>query len=188
LKNIIAAGEYPMLVDLELLFHPRIGQADPEHAEQLAVNKTSSSVLKVGLLPQPSWAYGESEGVDLSGLASMPGQLSPRPVPRWQAGGTDQMRLTRERVEILTGNNRPTLNGAEVNVADYMEAVVEGFTSCYRLLLRHRNDLVAGGGPLSRFAEDEVRVIFRPTYTYDRTGSTFALERNGLGFVPAFFL
>jgi type 2 lantibiotic biosynthesis protein LanM len=165
-ENIIAAGEDPMPVDLESLFHPLIGQAGREHAEQLAMNKIGSSVLKVGLLPQPSWVFGQSEGVDLSGLASLPGQLSPSPVPRWEAGGTDRMRLTRERVEIPAGNNRATLNGAEVNVAEYTGAVAEGFTNCYRLLLRHGNDLVAEGGPLARFADDEVRVILRPTYTY----------------------
>jgi type 2 lantibiotic biosynthesis protein LanM len=169
-ENIIAAGEHPMLVDLEALFHPRIGPhapgADPEHAEQLAVNKIGSSVLKVGLLPQPSWAFGESEGVDLSGLASLPGQLTPQPVPRWEGSGTDQMRVTRQRVEMPAGNNRPAVNGAEVNVLHYTAAVVDGFTDCYRFLLRHRDDLLADEGPLARFADDELRVILRPTYTY----------------------
>src|ERR1043165_10134146 len=36
----------------------------------------------------------------------------------------------------------------------------------YRLLLREREDLLARGGPLARFAGDEVRVIVRDTYTY----------------------
>ncbi len=165
-ENIIAAGEDPILVDLESLFHPSIGQADPEHAEQLAANKIARSVLKTGLLPQPSWIFGDSEGVDLSGLASAPGQLSPTPAPRWLAAGTDEMRLTRERVEMPAGKNRPTLNGAEVNVANYTGAVLDGFTSCYRLILQHRVDLLAEGGALTRFAADEVRVILRPTYTY----------------------
>ncbi|MBV9038308.1 MAG: type 2 lantipeptide synthetase LanM family protein, partial [Acidobacteriaceae bacterium] len=169
-ENIIAAGEHPMLLDLEALFHPRVGphtaKADQEHAEQLVVNKISFSVLKVGLLPQASWAFGDSEGVDLSGLASLPGQLTPQPVPRWEGVGTDQMRITRQRIEISAGSNRPMLNGAEVNVLDYTEAVVDGFMTCYRLLLLNRDDLLSNEGPLARFAGDEVRVILRPTYTY----------------------
>jgi lantibiotic modifying enzyme len=28
-ENVIAAGEHPMLVDLEALFHPRVGGNDP---------------------------------------------------------------------------------------------------------------------------------------------------------------
>jgi type 2 lantibiotic biosynthesis protein LanM len=169
-ENIIAAGEHPMLVDLEALFHPRIGpttpEADEEHAEQSALDKISSSVLNVGLLPQPYWAFGESEGVDVSGLASLPGQLTPQPVPRWEGTGTDQMRIAHQRVEMPAGNNRPALNGADVNVLDYTVNLIEGFTGCYRFLLRHRDNLLADGGPLTRFADDQLRVILRPTRTY----------------------
>ncbi len=163
-ENLIAAGEHPMLLDLEALFHPRVGGTDIRKAEQLAGQTMNYSVLRVGLLPQYIWSDAESAGIDLSGLASPPGQLTPRPVPRWEDAGTDEMRLTRKRVEMPGSDNRPTLNGAEVNVLDYADAIVAGFTGLYRSLLKHRDDLLAG--PLSRFGEDEVRAIMRATKTY----------------------
>ena len=163
-ENLIAAGEHPMLPDLEALFHPRVGETDLQKAEQLAGHTMNYSVLRVGLLPQRIWSDGESAGIDLSGLASLPGQLTPRAVPRWEGVGTDEMRLMRKRVEMPGSNNRPTLNGAEINVLDYGDAVVAGFTSVYSSLLKHRGDLLAG--PLARFADDEVRAIMRATKTY----------------------
>ena len=36
----------------------------------------------------------------------------------------------------------------------------------YRLLCEHREELLSDEGPLARFAQDEVRVILRPTRTY----------------------
>ena len=76
------------------------------------------------------------------------------------------MRLTRKRVEMPGGYNRPTLNGAEVNVLDYADAIMAGFTSAYSSLLEYRDDLLSNHGPLAAFAEDEVRAIMRPTQTY----------------------
>jgi hypothetical protein len=36
----------------------------------------------------------------------------------------------------------------------------------YRLLVERRAEPVAPGGPLSRFSQDPVRVVLRPTHAY----------------------
>lgn len=165
-ENLIAAGEHPVLADLEALFHPRIGGSELRQAEALAGSAINNSVARVGLLPQFSWSDGESAGIDLSGLGSLPGQLTPRPVPQWAEAGTDEMRQIRKRVEMPGGHNRPTLGGAEVDVLEYADAIVAGFSTAYHCLLNHRDELLSEEGPLARFADDEVRVILRATYTY----------------------
>jgi type 2 lantibiotic biosynthesis protein LanM len=165
-ENLIAAGEHPVLPDLEALFHPRIDTADLRQAEALAGNAIAHSVARVGLLPQLAWGTGESAGIDLSGLGSVEGQLTPRPVPQWEGEGTDEMRQVRKRVEMPPGHNRPAFEGARVDVLDYTGAIVSGFDRMYRCLLTHRDQLLAGDGPIARFAGDEVRVILRATQTY----------------------
>ena len=125
------------------------------------------SVMRVGLLPQRLWSNAESEGIDISGLSGEAGQLTPEGVPCWEGVGTDEMRLTRKRIALPGGQHRPTLNGAEIDVLHYTEAVTSGFTAVYQLLLEHREDLLADHGPLARFAEDKVRVIVRPGRTYE---------------------
>jgi type 2 lantibiotic biosynthesis protein LanM len=164
-ENLIAAGEHPVLVDLESLLHPRIRGIDSALPD-LIEEAMAHSVVRVGLLPDRVWVKADYEGIDLSGLGAAAGQLTPFRTPYWEEAGTDQMRLARRRTPSEGSFNRPTLNGAEVNVLDYTESVVDGFVSVYRLLLKHRNVLLSEDGPLARFAEDEVRVIIRPTRIY----------------------
>jgi type 2 lantibiotic biosynthesis protein LanM len=165
-ENLTAAGEHPVPLDLETLFHPRIGELDLRQSDQLVGTAINDSVLRVGLLPQRFLQDEESAGVDLSGLGTLRGQLSPRPIPQWQDPGTDQMQLTRKRVAIPTGQNRPTLNDVEVNPLDHVEAIVTGFTRLYRTLLQHRKELMSDQGPLASFLNDRVRVVIRSTGTY----------------------
>jgi type 2 lantibiotic biosynthesis protein LanM len=165
-ENLIAAGEHPVLIDLETLFHPRTEEIDERQARQLAASTVTYSVLRIGLLPQRIWSNAESEGIDVSGVGATAGQLSPDGVPSWQAVATDAMRLTRKRVTREGGRNRPTLDRAEVDVLDHVDAIAGGYEAIYRLLRKHRKALLADGGPLARFAEDDVRVILRGSRTY----------------------
>jgi len=161
-ENVIAAGEHPLLIDLEALFHPRVHLDD--FTELPAQNVLNHSVLRIGLLPIRLWSNKEHEGVDISGLGGQEGQLTPRPVPRYTEIGTDQMRLVREQIKLEGGHNRPKLNGQDVETLDYCEQVINGFTRMYQLLITHRDELLTG--LLPRFAHDEIRFIARATGIY----------------------
>ena len=167
-ENLMAAGEQPILLDLEALLQP-VAQ-DPigvdGGAPLLAAQALYDSVISIGLLPQRLWANRESAGIDISGLGGAGGQLTPMGVPVWEATGTDEMRLERRRIPIAGGHNRPTVEGVEVHALDYTDALVEGFRHVYRVLMAHRAELLAPGGALDRFADDAIRVVLRPTQTY----------------------
>jgi type 2 lantibiotic biosynthesis protein LanM len=122
--------------------------------------------MRVGLLPERVWSDGHHDGIDISGIGAVGGQLSADVVPQWEGIGTDTMRFTRKRVAVADGVNRPLLNGVEVDTTEHGDDLVDGFTRTYQLLLRHRHALVAADGPLSCFDADEVRVIVRPTRIY----------------------
>lgn len=167
LENIIAAGEHPILVDLEALFHPPEEEDDPTQPFQMGLHSINASVFRSGLLPCRIWSTRDANGgVDLSGLGGQAGQLTPFPIPRWEGAGTDQMRLVRQRVEIPAGQNRPKLAGEEVDVLEYRMDLLQGFTEVYRLLQEQRAALETELLPL--FAHDEIRLIFRPTRIYAR--------------------
>ena len=165
-QNLVAAGEHPMLLDLEALFHPRLGRVDCTRADQLANRALHYSVYGTGLLPHRVWATDASEGIDVSGFGATAGQVTPHRVPRWQGVGTDEMKLTRQRVELPGAQNQPTLNGAPVSALQYVEAITHGFVKLYHLLMQHRDDLLAADEPLAPFAAAPVRVILRATRTY----------------------
>ncbi len=163
-ENIIASGEHPILIDIEAMFHPRL--ETPELFENCDSEALAHSVLRVGLLPLRIDTNEDSDGIDLSGLGGAGGQVTPYKVPYWEDIGTDAMKLSRRHMPVRSSNNRPSLNGLDIAPSDYIPEIVSGFTSVYRVLVKHREDFVSPDGPLLRFANDEVRVIFRPTRTY----------------------
>ena len=163
-ENLIAAGEHPMLVDLEALFHPHVYGVDPVVAGNLAAGALDESVWQVGLLPRRVWSDDHSAGVDMSGLGGEAGQMNPHPLVGWEGPGSDELRLTRRRVELPASENRPRLHDQDVAALGYRDAIVHGFTRMYQLLCRHRDALAAE--QLPRFAHDEIRVVVRSTNVY----------------------
>jgi type 2 lantibiotic biosynthesis protein LanM len=166
MENVIAAGEHPVLIDLEALFHPRIGEGGPDAAHERTARALEYSVLRVGLLPRRIFGDEESEGIDVSGLGGTGGQLTPTAVLSLEASGTDEMRFTRRRLPMLDQANRPSLHGAEIDIQDYGDAIIAGFVAIYDLLLKHRDELLSPDGPIARFGSDRVRVLLRPTEVY----------------------
>ncbi len=165
-ENLLAAGEHPIPVDLESLFHPREPEGENKQSDTLAFKAIGHSVLRVGLLPQLIWGNADYEGIDLSGLGAPGGQLTPDRLPQIEGGFTDEMRIIRKRLEMPPGRNRPALNGAEVNALDYAEDIYTGFQKMYRLLMYNTDDLVSKEGFLARFVDDEIRMIPRATRLY----------------------
>ena len=163
-ENLLAAGEFPVPVDLETLFHNDVvaEKDDPAiHAFQL-------SVMRVLLLPQRIYGSETYEGIDMSGFGAKSGQHLPAGrASSWERVGTDEMRLVRNKtVPVEVVGNRPKLEGQDVEAGEFVEAFVTGFRWVYRLIQQRRDELQARGGILDRFGEDEVRFLARATATY----------------------
>jgi type 2 lantibiotic biosynthesis protein LanM len=165
-ENSIAAGEHPILVDLESLFHPRVSKNNSTQLNLLANETLDRSVLRVGLLPQKIWSDGEKDGIDISGLGGKEGQITPYELPYWEEVGTDQMRLKRKQMVIPAQNNLPQLNGSAIDVLDYADDLTAGFTQVYQILKKYRDELLDRDSPITAFSGDRVRVILRPTRLY----------------------
>ncbi|HEY6253013.1 MAG TPA: type 2 lanthipeptide synthetase LanM family protein [Candidatus Angelobacter sp.] len=165
-ENLLACGEHPIPVDLEALFHPWVRGIDLKQPDiQMVSLAKARSVLRIGVLPRRLWAHEDYSGVDLSGLGGAPGQLSDN-ILQWAGAGTDEMAAVKQPFRMPGGRNRPTINGAEVDVQQYAEPIISGFSRMYELLRSHRDELLSSHGPLERFAHDEVRVVVRATRGY----------------------
>jgi type 2 lantibiotic biosynthesis protein LanM len=165
-ENLLACGEHPVLVDLEALFHPWLREIDIKQPDiRMVALAKGQSVLRVGLLPRRTWAHDDYIGVDLSGLGGAAGQLSDN-ILQWVSEGTDEMAAVKQPFFIPGARNRPNVEGAEIDVRTYAAQIIAGFTRMYELLRAHRDELLRDGGPLSRFAQDEVRVVARATRGY----------------------
>lgn len=102
----------------------------------------------------------------MSAMGGAGGQQTPNRLPVLVAPGTDEMRFERDFVQLPDSQNRPTLGGTAVDPAAFTDSLVSGFTATYRLLLEHRDALLAPLGPVRRFADDAIRVVLRPTRQY----------------------
>ncbi|MGW1411448.1 type 2 lanthipeptide synthetase LanM family protein [Streptomyces sp. NPDC002403] len=160
-ENLIADGEYPVLVDVETLFHPPLPTADSDDPAARALH---DSVHRVGLLPQ--LLVGDETALDMSGIGG--GQAADSPVRSvdWADAGTDRMRLVRRTARIGGSANRPRLTGTPADPSAFTRALCAGFRAGYTAIKEARAELLCTGGLLDRFAHDEVRVVARPTWIY----------------------
>ena len=165
-QNVLAAGEHPVLVDLESLFQQRVLTFDAETASGQASSLIAYSVIRTGLLPQFAWRSGGDQPLELSGLGGAQGQINAGPRAMAEGHGTDEMRMVHREVEFPGGKNRPSLDGAPQSALAWSAAIEEGFESVYRTLLTHRDELLVPGGLIAAFADDPVRVIVRHTQFY----------------------
>jgi type 2 lantibiotic biosynthesis protein LanM len=182
-ENILAAGEHPVLIDLEALFHPSGLEVTPQQAADLAERSFGESVLGSGLLPVPVWGGRETGIFDLSGLGAEAGRKIPMRAPGWNCEGTDEMHFARQTLVVDSADHRPTLNGNTTTPLDYLDEIESGFQQVYRLLEKHRGELLAPGGLIDRFANDEVRVVLRSSSVYAellQEGSHPDVLRDGL--------
>ncbi|MFJ8163703.1 type 2 lanthipeptide synthetase LanM family protein [Streptomyces sp. NPDC096136] len=161
-ENLIAAGAHPVLIDLETLFHPPpAGSA----TEDPAARALHDSVYRVGLLPQ--LFVGDHSALDMSAVGGGRAAVSPVARADWEDAGTDRMRLVRRAGTFGESANRPRLaDGGPVDPAAHVEALCAGFRAGYTAIGAAREELLHETALLKSFAEDEVRVVVRPTWVY----------------------
>ena len=164
-ENLVAAGDQPVLIDLETLCGADYGRGELAMYESVAAFELANSVVRVMLLPYLE--KGKDRNVlEPSGIGGEEDQLALYGTPQWEDKETDEMRLIRKRQLIAPSSNKPTLLGEYVDPLGFSEELVSGFRAMYRLLIRHREDLLSRGSLLERFASAEVRVLFRDTEFY----------------------
>jgi type 2 lantibiotic biosynthesis protein LanM len=172
-ENLIACGEYPVLVDMETLMHPQLKEIEDENlnkygkAQYLAYQLLyENSVLATDLLPQ--WLFGSDRQVvfDVSGLGAGNEQQTSYLVPKVNNINTDNMSLKYEAGKILPTTNLPLLDGLSQSPQKYIDELVDGFQQMYQFLVKKREALLGDNSPLTQLTRQKIRFVFRPTRVY----------------------
>jgi class II lanthipeptide synthase len=150
--NLIACGEYPVLVDTEMLFQPGLAGDGPAD---------SGTVLRTGLLPKPT-----TEACDFSGLGCVSDQGTPFRIPEWRETNSDAMSLSFRAAAVHPSSNVPMLGHAPLSPVDYVDRMIEGFRAMYQCMLINRQRLLEPEGPLACIAGQKVRILTRGTPEY----------------------
>lgn len=170
-ENLIAAGAWPTIIDLETLFHPPAGRfksnASPPPATERLFDNLDRSVLASGLLPVRARQTGaDTIDLDLAGMSDSAGQTIPFETPYWEKCGTDEMAIGFARQTLAGNANLPVLNGRRMAPEPFADHVLSGFRHAYKTLQDNKKTLLAEDGPLSSFKGVAVRVVVRPTAFY----------------------
>lgn len=167
MENVIAAGEHPVPIDLETIFHNTPTIHFPDTADVVAKKKIVDSVIGTGLLPLLLYQNEEGFGVELSGMNGAGEQPLPFPVLQVENEDTDEMRFVRKEKSFGSSNNKPKLRGQDAYASDYVDDIVLGFKLACSILQLNLVDLMdASNGPLASFKKDTIRIILRPTQFY----------------------
>lgn len=164
-ENLIAQGEYPVLVDLETLLHHEFYETIPQELRQgnealyLAQSFLQRSVLRVGLLPR--WEGSGNNTIDLSGMGSGDREQEVAQVPKWEDVNTDKMRLGQAPLYVKPTSSSPILADQPAQPTQYTEEFVEGFCSLWSAIAQNKDH-----APLDRLQNLPLRTIYRPTQTY----------------------
>ncbi len=121
-ENMIARGEYPVLIDLETLIHLQERDVKSDEVFQ--------SVLRSGILP----AYlpdGRGIGNDVGALSGEGGKQGRMLIPVIQDAYTSQMKVGYRYGSMGHTQNRVTYQGKPVQAGKYMEDVIHGFEKAY---------------------------------------------------------
>ncbi|MBU5594544.1 type 2 lantipeptide synthetase LanM family protein [Amphibacillus sp. MSJ-3] len=162
--NIIAMGEYPILIDLESLFHQDIFDGTyGEEALGQAEKLLSESIMASGMLPNKLYQREENAGIDLSGLGGQGNQQLPFEIAQMDHVGTDQVTIKMGAAYLESGLNLPTYKGEFVNLHEYFKEIESGFIQVYQFLASHKKELIQ---QLQKFKDVKVRTIVRPTNIY----------------------
>jgi type 2 lantibiotic biosynthesis protein LanM len=176
-ENVLASGEYPVLIDLETLFVPeqRLGGQVAEFTQSRS--RFRRSVLPVGLLPR--WeAVPGGNALDTGGFSARdPGETA-GDRPMWRFPNTDLMHRAMMPMPMDPTRNVPSLGGRVAAPEGHVTAIVEGFAAMYGFLMRSRQELLSDDGPLAAFRGCPARVLFRNTQFYGRLMKQSLAPRN----------
>jgi lantibiotic modifying enzyme len=164
-ENMIAAGEYPVPVDLEMILQATAEEhktgAESAQAFETAMGLVFDSVMNVGLLP----SYGKSPAGDIYAIGGVTSDWTTKTKLAWTGVNTDAMRPAKVKEPAGAIPNLPHVAGRYARLGDHLEAFIAGFEEYAKFLLRLGGKANAGG-LFDGFAGLPVRRVLRPTRFY----------------------
>ena len=166
-ENIIAHGEYPVIIDMETYpgYLKQQSEKDGSSVEE-KINKSTeiklaNSVIHTGMLPVLTWGRGNSR-VLISAMGTEEKIKTPFKLPVVKDDKTSDIHIEYEPVEMQIKECIVRLNDQVINAADYTECIIRGFCRAYMVAMADKKVEVM----LSGFFDGRSRVVLRHTQQY----------------------
>ena len=164
-ENMIAAGDHPVPIDLEMILQAsdeeQKGQEPEQQAFHAATGILANSVMTVGLLP----AYGRSPDNKVFAIGGLTANWNSTTKLKWNDINSDAMRPAKFNDAGATNPNLPHVNGRYAKLGDHVDSFVAGFEDYAKFLFDRSRD-ANQGGLFDDFAGVAVRKVIHPTRFY----------------------
>jgi type 2 lantibiotic biosynthesis protein LanM len=154
-ENLIACGEFPVLIDLECLF----GATDE-------MSDGSYSVYNTGLVPLFTYEDENTQPTDSSGFGASGQQVSGIEVWNWEGLETDALRLSKVKGTFTAETNQPVYYGQKISPENYLSQIIDGFTIICNWFISEKENIDNPGFILNVFKEKQFRSVIRNTVDY----------------------
>ena len=160
-ENIIASGEFPVLIDAETI--PGIVLKEVTHtAEECVRKRINNSVIRTGILPTLVWGKN-GKGVVVSALGNSTKMKTPFKLPYVINEFSSDIQVVYAQKEVSIKESLPIFQGNIVGAACYCDQICYGFEEAYHLYMQLQTKLE----PLIEgMLEQKCRFIFRHTQQY----------------------
>lgn len=136
-ENVIASGEYPVLVDLEALTYGK-REHNTDGIKDAINQHLADSVLCSGLLPY-AW---QNLNIDSSGISGKGGQKYGFKVPVIVNRRTANMRIEYRYPETKAVQNLVKVKEKDCNPVQHVQDLLDGFKKAYVKILENKEELL----------------------------------------------
>ena len=139
-ENIIAAGDHPVPIDLEMILQATAEERKVQDSEGLAfaagLETLANSIAAIGLLP----AYGHTAENTVFAFGGMASDWNSKSNLHWDQINTDLMQPLKSKPSPKNSPNLPQVDGRYANFGDHIEDFVQGFEDYAKFLLRRSRE------------------------------------------------
>lgn len=156
-ENIIASGQYPILIDVEFIADASLHAGNRDN---LLKDCYKDTVLNSGLIPGKEWL---GQKVDVAGIGGVGIQKMNILIPTVINERTSDMKIVYMHPKIQNESNLPLLRGKSIGYEAYISYLIDGFIIAYDKAMLNRSmfeDMCLKGIP------EKSRFLLRNTQEY----------------------
>lgn len=160
-ENVIAMGEYPMVIDAETILDNKRAISE-ENSRDLINDIIHESVLYSGLLPYYRFSR-KGKGVNMSAINGKGGEEYPILLPRIAGAGTSDMHYEYARPISQENHNLAKVDNNFMEPEQFVEDICCGFSDAYDYVASHTEQIPQW---IDKFSNLRVRHLVQDTQRY----------------------
>ncbi|MBQ3783095.1 MAG: type 2 lantipeptide synthetase LanM [Lachnospiraceae bacterium] len=164
-ENIIACGEYPIIIDVETLFQNLSDSVQYQNdAASIVYKDCIDSVGGTAMIPIIAFSKSEGgKGIDISALSGK-GQILPFKILQLVEQDSSQIHFEEQDVKMDDAYNLPVYKETTIDFHDYITEILSGFNNIMRFVLNNRENVIEK--VIEKFNGVKIRHLMKATQNY----------------------